>query len=270
MTPSRALLIKLGGSLLTDKEVPETAHFGRIDRLARELVAASAIARERGERIVLGHGSGSFGHVAAAAAGLGRGPVEASALAGASRTQEQAAALHRIVIDALARAGLAPFSFAPSSFVVAEAGRPAASFLEPLARALEAGLLPVVYGDVVLDRSWTASICSTEAALTEVARGLPAFGIGISRALWLGETDGVYDVAGRTIPCIADLDDPALGSGALGTSRGTDVTGGMRLRVETCLALAALDIPSTILDGRPEGSLLAAVRGDDVSGTRIG
>lgn len=261
----RALLIKLGGSLLTDKERPESPHPERIERLAREIAEARAAVEARGERIVLGHGSGSFGHVAAAAAGLGKGPLDPENLAGASRTQERAAALHRLILEALGAAGLAPFSLAPGSFLLSESGAPVDRFLEPLAHALRLGLLPVVYGDVVLDRAWGASIASTEAVLSEVATGLPALGIEISRALWLGETEGVYDAAGATIPRLATLEDAAIGA-----ARGTDVTGGMRLRLETCLALARRGVPSTILDGRAPGRLAAAIRDEDVPGTRIG
>ncbi len=261
----RALLIKLGGSLLTDKERPETAHPERIERLAREIASAREAAEGNGERIVLGHGSGSFGHVAAAAAGLGKSPLDPRNLSGASRTQERAAALHSLVAEALRAAGIAPFSLAPGSFLVAEGGVAVDRFLPPLAQALRLGLLPVVYGDVVLDRTWGASIASTEAVLAEIATGLPALGIEISRALWLGETEGVYGPAGETIPRLASLEDAAIGS-----TRGTDVTGGMRLRLETCLALARRGVPSTILDGRAPGRLAAAIRGEDVPGTRIG
>ncbi len=261
----RALLIKLGGSLLTDKERAETAYPERIERLAHEIAAAREAAESNGERIVLGHGSGSFGHVAAAAAGLGKGPLNFDALAGASRTQERAAALHALVVEALRAAGLAPFSLAPGSFLLSDRGVPFVRFLEPLTHALRLGLLPVVYGDVVLDRSWGASIASTEAVLSEIASGLPALGIEISRALWLGETDGVYDAAGTTIPHLVNLEQAAIGA-----ARGTDVTGGMRLRLETCLALARRGIPSTIFDGRQPGRLAAAIRGEALPGTRIG
>ena len=261
----RALLIKLGGSLLTDKERPETPHAKRIERLAGEIAEAREAAEANGERIVLGHGSGSFGHVAAASAGLGRGPLDPQNFAGASRTQERAAALHGRVTEALRTAGLAPFSLAPGSFLLSDGGAPIERFLSPLAHALRLGLLPVVYGDVVLDRSWGASIASTEAVLLEVAAGLPALGIEISRALWLGETEGVYDATGATIPYLANLEDAAIGA-----ARGTDVTGGMRLRLETCLALARRGVPSAILDGRAPGRLAAAIRGEEVPGTRIG
>ena len=66
----------------------------------------------------------------------------------------------------LLAAGLPPFTWAPSSALVARAGRPVAGTIEPLIGALDLGLLPVAYGDVVADCLWGASICSTEARET--------------------------------------------------------------------------------------------------------
>ena len=75
-------------------------------------------------------------------------------------------------LDILA-AGLAPWSIAPSSCFVFQQGQPADLALEPLLLALGSGLLPVVYGDVVMDRGQGVAICSTERMLEALARRLP-------------------------------------------------------------------------------------------------
>ena len=214
------------------------------------------------------HGSGSFGHVAARESGIATGLRSPEQLPGVSRTQERAAALHRIVIEALLDAGARPFSLAPSSCLIADAGRPAAFAAEPLLLALDRGLLPVLYGDVVMDRAWGVSICSTEKLFEILARTLLDHGRTIRQALWLGETDGLYDAAGKTVPRIsaADLERAA---GAIGAPAGTDVTGGMLHRVETALALARLGIPSTLANGLAPGLLERAVRGEEVPGTEV-
>ena len=77
-----------------------------------------------------------------------------------------------MVLEALRDAGLAPFSIAPSSALVAAAGEPAHFAAEPVALALRAGLLPVVYGDVVMDRERGCAICSTESALLALDQAL--------------------------------------------------------------------------------------------------
>jgi isopentenyl phosphate kinase len=286
--PGEVTLLKLGGSLLTDKTAVEAVRPGVLARLAAE-IAESAPAG-----LVVAHGSGSFGHVAAARAGIAAGlrdawrgggsPADGGAssdaasaagdpdqLAGVSLTQQRAAALHWQVMAALAAAGAHPFSLAPSSAVVAAGGRPVAAALEPLLLALARGLLPVLYGDVVLDREQGVAICSTERLFELLCGELPAHGVRVRRVVWLGETDGVYDAGGRTL---ARLDGRALAGsaalrGAIGGAAGADVTGGMLHRVETALALAARGIPSLIANGTIPGLLAQALRGDAVPGTEV-
>ena len=259
------VLLKLGGSLITDKARPETPRREVLARLAGEISRGAA---ERPFRLLVGHGSGSFGHVAAQRFDLASGVRSAAQLPGVSFTQERAAALHRLVIAALADAGALPFSIAPSSCIASAAGRPVTFAGEPLFLALERGLLPVLYGDVVMDGEWGASICSTETIFELLVRRLRDRGWGVRRALWLGETDGLYDAAGRTVPRLSSADTaPALQ--AIGSAAGTDVTGGMRHRVETALALARLGVPSLLANGLTAGLLERALRGEEVVGTVV-
>src|SRR3954468_16362027 len=269
------ILLKLGGSLITEKARPETPRREAIARLAGEIASA---ARETHCRLIVGHGSGSFGHVAARESGIAAGLRSRDQLPGVSRTQERAAALHRIAIEALLAAGGLPYSIAPSSCLISDAGRPAELAAGPLlppelpAAPLppppDPGLLPVLYGDVVMDRAWGVSICSTENLFEILARTLLDQGCTIRRALWLGETDGLYDAAGKTVPRIS-AGDLERAAGAIGAPAGTDVTGGMLHRVETALALARLGIPSLLANGLTPGLLERAVRGESVPGTEV-
>jgi isopentenyl phosphate kinase len=258
-------LLKLGGSLLTEKAGEEAPRHEAIERLAEEIARAT---RDSPGRLIVAHGSGSFGHVAARRHGVGQGPLTRDGLAGACRTQERAAALHRIVVAALVEAGALPFSLAPSSCVVAAAGQPAEIALEPLLLALDKGLLPVLYGDVVLDREWGASICSTERLFILLAPRLQDRGLSIRRSIWLGETDGLWDADGRTVPRVTAESFPEA-LRAIGAPAGTDVTGGMRHRLETALVLAGLGIPSLLANGLAPGLLERALRGEAVTGTEV-
>jgi isopentenyl phosphate kinase len=263
------ILLKLGGSLITDKTRPETPRREVIGRLAGEIARATAGASFS---LVVAHGSGSYGHVAARRHGIGQGPLSAEQLAGACHTQERAAVLHHIVVAALIEAGARAFSLAPSSCVVAAGGQPVEISLEPLLLALERGLLPVLYGDVVLDREWGASICSTERLFRLLAPRLQSSGLCIRRALWLGETDGLWDAAGRTVPRVTAATFAAAQE-AIGAAAGTDVTGGMRHRLETAMDLAGLDIPSLLANGLTPGllerALLDEKMTEKVTGTEV-
>lgn len=269
------VLLKLGGSLITDKARPETARDGVIRRLAREVT--EALRQPGAPRLVVGHGSGSFGHAAAARYGVheglspGPGPGAGAAperLQGISRVQERAAALHARVVGALLAEGAAPFSVAPSSALVAAAGRPVRIEAEPLLLALRAGFLPVVYGDVVMDQERVSAIASTEAVLLVVAEELERHGVAVARALWAGITDGVLTEGGERLDEVRAAA-AAEALAAAGASAGTDVTGGMRHRLEAALELARRGVPSLIFDATVPGRLAAVLRGEEVQGTRV-
>lgn len=262
------VFVKWGGSLLTDKTRAETLRPEVLDRLAGELARGRPGLAEAGIGVVLGHGSGSFGHVAADRWKIHQGLQGSENLPGVAETQAAAAVLHDHVLKALGRADVPAFSIAPSSAMVAASGRPVEIQAEPVALALRAGLVPVVYGDVVLDRDQGATICSTETVFSALAEALPRHDLSLLRCLWLGETDGVWDDQGETIPEI----DPADGEAqldAVGGSRGTDVTGGMLHRLEHVLDFARSGVPSWIGSGLIPGRFERALGGREATGTRV-
>lgn len=263
--PDGIVLVKLGGSLITDKRRRETFRPDVVARLAGEFAAALA---DGGVLAVVGHGAGSFGHAAAVRHRVGAGPIDRTGLTGVSRVQDRTARLHRRVVDALLRAGVPAFSQPPAALAVAERGRIRNWSSTPLRAAIDAGLVPVIHGDVVVDRAWRAAICSTEDAFLALSRSLVRSGRRPVRALWFGTTEGVLDDRGRPVRRVT----PATASGALAHARGSegiDVTGGMAHRVATAVALARLGIPSWIGDGTRPGILRDALAGREVPGTRI-
>ncbi len=251
-------LVKLGGSLITDKTKPRTVANEHLRRLAAEIAAGWS-----GNGLVVGHGSGSFGHPEARAAGLAGGggarPDSALDRMGVARTQSAAFELHRLVVGSLVEAGVPAYSQLPSGFLTACDGEPDGPPPAPLAAALRQGLVPVTMGDVVVDRTRGASIASTETVFEFLARALVPLGIEVRRALWLGATAGVLDGAGRLVPRI-DAANIGAASEAAGGSPAVDVTGGMEHRLATAWALARRGVESLIIDGRRPGLLESALR----------
>jgi isopentenyl phosphate kinase len=132
----------LGGSLITDKARPKTPRLGVLERLASEIAAAQ---RENPAlRMILGHGSGSFGHVAGKKYGTRQGVHSPEQWRGFTEVWWDASALNRLVMEALGQAGLPAIALAPVASVIAADGSVASWDLSPLKAALQAGLLPVV------------------------------------------------------------------------------------------------------------------------------
>jgi len=111
------LFLKLGGSLITDKTRPRRPRLDLMARLASEIVRAKFESADF--RLVLGHGSGSFGHVPAREYGTRQGVDTPDDWRGFAKVWYEAAALNRILMDALDQAGLPGISFPVSGAVTA-------------------------------------------------------------------------------------------------------------------------------------------------------
>ena len=255
---SKLQFIKLGGSLITDKSRPHTPRLDVLDRLAREI--SNARAQDPGLALIIGHGSGSFGHVPAKKYGTRKGVHTAQEWLGFAEVWQEATALNRLVIDALAHAGLPVLSFPPSASVIAKDGRVQAWDLTPIRSALQAHLLPVVQGDAVFDSQRGGTILSTEDLFDHLARHLQP-----ARILLAGLEPGVwadYPTCSRLIPEItpANLEQAAP---ALSGSSETDVTGGMASKVQQSLsqaqAVPALEV--LIFSGQQPGAVQEALLG---------
>ena len=244
------LFLKLGGSLITDKTGVEVVREDVLVRLAHEI--AEARAQDPAMRLVLGHGSGSFGHVAGAKFGTRQGVNTEAEWAGFAVVSDAASRLNRLVINALISAGVPAISLQPSASALCEDGQIISLADEPVGEALKAGLLPVVFGDVAFDRVRGGTIISTEEVLIFLAKTLRP-----SWFLLAGETPGVLDEEGQVVPLItADNFDQV--APALGGSRGTDVTGGMVGKVISMLNLVGTFPESRVrvFSGLPQKNLL--------------
>lgn len=229
------VFLKLGGSLLTDKTRPQALRTDVLARLAAEITAALTAAP--GLHLVIGHGSGSFGHMAASKHGTRRGVSTPEGWRGYAETALVAAALSGLVVDALWGAGVPVLRIQPSASARCRNGELLALDLRPLIAALDNGLVPVVHGDVALDETRGGTIISTEAIFRYLTPQLQP-----QRVVLVGEVEGVLTAdpasgaPGELIPHITPATLPQVAQ-ALGGSRGVDVTGGMVAKVVEMLAL---------------------------------
>jgi len=262
------VLLKLGGSLITDKRAAETPREDVIIRLAGEIAAARAA--DPALQLVIGHGSGSFGHVYGQRYGTRGGVTGATGWYGFAATADAAARLNRIVTAALLRAGLPAWSIQPGVALRCIDGAVAQGAEETVALALARGLVPVVYGDVALDTVRGGTIASTEEIFDRLADALRP-----QRIVLAGEVDGIYtadpllDPAAQRITAISPATLAEI-AGGLGASHGVDVTGGMRAKVEQALAMVERlpEMEIIVCSGMAAGHLQRALAGAAV-GTRI-
>ncbi len=231
---SELVFLKLGGSLITDKLRLETPRTTVIERMAREIHNALAVRPDLS--LVLGHGSGSYGHFAADRYKVHKGNLED--WRGYAETAAAAQRLNRLVVDALLGAGVPVVSLQPSASARCSAGELVELNLDPVTTLLDRGLVPVVYGDVALDSAQGCTILSTEQIFAYMARVLCP-----SRIIMAGEVAGVYsgdphrDTVVRLVPAVTARNYAQVEE-MLSASFGVDVTGGMLTKVRSLFALA--------------------------------
>lgn len=257
------ILIKLGGSLITDKTEAKSFRRERVSRIASQIRRLREL--NQAIRIVIGHGSGSFGHFEARKHNTIEGVYTDQERQGFAQVGAAAAELSLLVQRELLAGGLPVMRFQPSSTIVAS-GRQVKSFdSRALSLALDQSLIPLIHGDIALDERIGGTIISTESLFTHLIQPL-----GVKRIILLGEVAGVLNHSGELVPNITPASFPQVRS-ALAGSHGIDVTGGMLQKVETMLALVRQypTLQVIIADGRLDDALVNLLANRVQIGTRV-
>lgn len=255
------IFLKLGGSLITDKDTPYTPRIDKLNELALEI--KTALDSNPGLLLILGHGSGSFGHTAAKKHGTRNGVQTNEQWHGFAEVKFQAAELTRHVIESLMNAGLPAISIHPSSSMVSDNRKVIHHNIVVLRKALDVHLLPVVHGDVAFDESLGGTILSTEDVFAFLAEQFSP-----TRILLAGIEAGVWaDFPARTklVKQIQLSDYEKMRAGIVG-SASTDVTGGMKAKVEEMLELVRKNkgLSVQIFSAEEKGFLTRALNGENV------
>jgi isopentenyl phosphate kinase len=256
-------LVKLGGSAITDKRVEATFREDVAQQLAQAI--RRAMSADANLKLVIGHGSGSFGHFAAHRYRTIEGVHTNEEWRGFAEVAVVASELNYYIAKTFFATGIPVFRVQPSASAISSAGDIQQMCLEPINRALQHGLVPLVYGDVAFDDVLGGTILSTETIFFSLAQHLP-----VNRIFLIGDVAGVLDVDGKVIPEITVANFPKI-EAALGGSAGVDVTGGMAAKVRDMLTLvkAVPTLTIRIFDGLQPGLLEAALLGKAQPGTLI-
>ncbi len=255
--------LKLGGSLITDKSQTRTALHSEIDRISQEIAHARKQMPEK--RILLGNGAGSFAHQSAHMYGTMDGFSNEEGLYGACVTHQDAMRLNQIVIESLLSAQLPAFSVQPSAFISTRNKNINTYDVSLIETMLQKNYIPVIYGDVIADSEIGSTILSTDTLFRSLAEKLLALHHTVT-IIHAGNYPGVLDEQGNVIAKITPESMHSITS--LQTSEQTDVTGGMKLKVEEMVRLAEKRIESHIIDGTMLGAITKALLGESI-GTHI-
>ncbi len=246
------VIVKLGGSVITDKNRYKQPNRRMISYLAR--VISEFYGKKK---IILVHGAGSYGHMPVVKYGIDKGVKTDKHRLGFAETHRSVSELSNIVISELIRRKVPAVSIPPVVIFRLRNNRITKCFDEPLIRILKEGYLPVLYGDMVIDTRLGGSVLSGDQITTYLAKSMKA-----KKAIFVSDVRGVLDGQNKVIPVIHRGNIKELKK-YIKDSGNIDVTGGMLGKVTEILRSG---VHAVITDPR---GLRYALEGKEKVGTTI-
>jgi isopentenyl phosphate kinase len=231
------ILLKIGGSILTDKRKECTIVPEKLTMIAKQIADSDV------KELILIHGAGSFGHPQALKH-LQRG-FNANGIWITHKTVSQ---LNSVLIEELQAYGIGALPVHPLNCSISNSGMIEHFDLNPLKMMLENNIVPVIHGDVVLDKYIKFSVLSGDQIIAHLARELKPHKVGVGT-----NVDGVL-YKGNTLRYLHPADFDRLKQEIKG-SDSTDVTGGMLKKVTELVELANFGISSQIFNANVAGNI---------------
>lgn len=251
---TRAVIVKLGGSLITDRSQYRVTNDSAILAYCDCIVHFWTTLRQMGVVIVLG--GGSFGHNVVQTYEL---LTPESSKANRVILPISLGELRSVFARALQERGIPCLPFCLSSMCVADSGIIARSNLAPVSEALRQGFLPILSGGMVLDHSGIVTIVSSD----EVA-GVLLGTFGLERAVVLTDVPGVLDHRSRVVERVTQENYKQVRQ-CISRTRKVDANGGMIGKYDSLISLARQGVRAVIMDGRDPMAALQRITNSDFS-----
>ncbi len=248
------ILIKFGGSVITDKSRYRTFNADRVKRLCKEI-------RDSGEKVIVVHGAGSFGHVLAKENNLNDGFKNESQIPAVAQVCYDMRDLNGMIVKELNDAGLPAVSVPTGSCFMMKNRELIINDPAVLKSMFDKGIMPVMFGDVVMDTELGFAICSGDQIMERLKEIFEP-----SRVIFVSDIDGLYDKDpknNKDAKLIENVDRDVLKSVETDITV-ADVTGGVRGKMETMLRMCSEGCDCVLVNGTVEGRLLTLLKGGKV------
>jgi isopentenyl phosphate kinase len=252
------ILIKLGGSVITDKSVYKRFDIGRTSRLCREI-------RESGKDVMIVHGAGSFGHVIAKEFELQKGHIRGDQTEAVAKVLRDVRELNTMIASELMNAGIPAVAIPTGSCFMMDDGELLMGDAEILRGYLKLGISPIMSGDVVLDRKKGFGICSGDTIMKCLADIFEP-----EMVVFVSDIDGLYDRDPKTSKdarMIKEVNEETLNMIPRETTV-ADVTGGVHNKMRLMLDMCSDGRDCILVSGTVKGRLQSLLMGKDVICTR--
>ena len=254
------IIIKLGGSVITNKSKLNSLNTDNINRLASEIKKAN-------KKAIIIHGAGSFGHIHAKKYDLNNGFKDTKQIMGFAETHVNVQKLNTKVIELLQRNCIPAVSISPHSIMKLDNHKPIKFDYDIFKDCLKQGFMPVSFGDVVLDKTLGFSICSGDLLVQILSKNFK-----IEKTVFVIDEDGLYSsnpkidkkakfIVSSTIEDLEKL--------SVSMDSHPDVTKGMKGKIDTIKNIAEEGIDTYLLNGNKPGTLYKVLIGESTKCSKV-
>ncbi len=259
-------LLKLGGSFLTDKNQPFTKREDVIKSAVQQVIDANV-------KLILIHGGGSFGHPLAKKYNLTKGADKSipHQNLGLVETHQSMNKFNSYLIDLFLENKYPALSIQASSIFIKSSGAILTHSIDIIEAALDLNILPILYGDIILDKDGSFSIISGDEIIFELCEKLKKY--HVSKVIFTMETDGLFicdeHEENKYIfleECCYDKLD-FLNLADIGQK--IDVTGGIQGKLDFIKKICNYKIPVQLVNGLCEGYIYKSLKNQELKCTNI-
>ena len=230
----------------------------------RKIASAISEARQGAEfDLIIAHGAGAYGHQPAKKYDAMKGIHPEYGWKGYYQIRAAMTQMNLRFVGLCQQENLYPVTIQPASITLANRGHIESMYLSSIQTLLDFRQIPLLHGDIVLDKERGFTIASTEDLLIFLSEHLV-----FKRIIMLSDVEGVLDKFGQTIPII-DRNNFNEIDAYLGDARGIDVTGGMRQKVNILFKLVqknhsthAFIVSGSSEPGKIRDLILGSLKGD--------
>ena len=253
-------IVKLGGSVITDKSKENTFKQTIMDNLSAEIKKAD-------KKMIIVHGAGSFGHILAEKYELNKGFYREDQIQGFTLTHEMVQKLSYLVLKSLCRFKIPAVLISPHSMLKLTNHNLEKLDWNIFNDYLNKGFTPVTFGDVVLDNKLGFSICSGDLLVLALSEYFKP-----EKVIFVIDEEGLYS-SNPKIDKKAEFIDSITSENLMKLTtikdKHADVTGGMGGKINTIIKIAQHGIPTIILNGNKPNRLYKVLIDDKTKKTII-
>ena len=241
------ILIKLGGSIITNKEKPLSARRKTMDNILKQ------IRKIKGPKIIV-HGGGSFGHYWSVRYNMHTKPAKYD-LKGVSVVKNSMIELNKIILDSAVKNRLNPYSLPPTDFM--SGNRSIKSKILTINDIAKSGLTPITYGDALWYGQKKSYILSGDVIMTALAKVLKP-----RLSIFALNVDGVYsNMKSKKLIYDFKKEKPSISANKM------DVTGGMTRKITEAVKMSRSGLKVFFANGNKPQRITDAVSGKKFEGT---